>query len=247
MANETVSCDTDGNGRDAVKVAGNVVWDAGQRETVGGNRPSRSRFRGAVNAGLKKTLDLAGAGTALLLLFPLFIAIAVAIKLTSRGPVLFRQRRYGLHGEPFTLLKFRSMHVERCDASGVTQTVPDDPRLTVIGGFLRRSNFDELPQLINVLRGEMSLVGPRPHVPGMLAAGVPYETFDPRYMDRHQVRPGITGLAQINGCRGETRDAHAARMRLEYDLDYIRRQSLFLDLRILAVTMVRELFSGSGY
>jgi lipopolysaccharide/colanic/teichoic acid biosynthesis glycosyltransferase len=247
LANETVSCDTDGNGREAVKLSGYMVWDAGQRETLRRGQTRRGRFASAVNAGLKKTLDLTGAGTALVLLFPLFIAIAVAIKLTSRGPVLFRQRRYGRHGETFTLLKFRSMHVDCCDASGVTQTVLDDPRVTAVGAFLRRSNFDELPQLINVLKGDMSLVGPRPHVPGMLAAGVPYETFDPRYMERHRVRPGITGLAQMNGFRGETKEAYSARMRLEHDLDYIRRQSLMLDLRILVVTMVREFFTGSGY
>lgn len=247
MANETVSYDSDGSDGKAVKLAGVVVWDGGRREAVRPDRSRRRRFGNAVNTGLKKTLDLTGAGTALVLLIPLFIAIAAAIKLTSRGPVLFRQRRYGLDGETFTLLKFRSMHVERCDASGVAQTVPDDPRVTVVGAFLRRSNFDELPQLINVLRGEMSLVGPRPHVPGMLAAGVPYETFDPRYMDRHRVRPGITGLAQVNGFRGETKDAYAAHMRLENDLDYIQRQSLRLDIRILAATMVREFLKGSGY
>ena len=170
---------------------------------------------------MKKLLDLGGATAGLVLLAPLLTGIAVAIKLTSSGPVLFRQQRYGLNGKPFQVLKFRTMRIDMCDPSGVTQTVADDPRVTMVGRFLRRSNFDELPQLINVLKGEMSLVGPRPHVPGMLAAGVPYETFDGRYMERHCVRPGLTGLAQVKGYRGETRDEHAARMRLEYDLKYI--------------------------
>eukprot|EP00903_Cladosiphon_okamuranus_P001193 g1191.t1 len=145
------------------------------------------------------------------------------------------------------MFKFRSMHVNMCDTTGIAQTVANDPRLTAVGGFLRKSNFDELPQLINVLKGDMSLVGPRPHVPGMLAAGVPYETFDPRYMSRHQALPGITGLAQVNGFRGETKDAHAARMRLEYDLAYIRRRTTLFDIRILAATIVKEFFKGNGY
>ncbi|MTI07203.1 sugar transferase [Roseibium denhamense] len=196
---------------------------------------------------LKRLVDIAGAGFGLVLLAPLLIGIAAAIKLTSPGPVFFRQSRYGLNGMRFTIFKFRTMHVDQCDAAGVKQACANDPRITGIGKFLRRSNFDELPQLLNVLKGDMSLVGPRPHVPGMYAAGVPYEEFDKRYMERHQVRPGITGLAQVNGFRGETRDEHAARMRLEHDLDYIEKQSVQLDLKIIASTIVREFFKGNGY
>ncbi|WP_247646166.1 sugar transferase [Labrenzia sp. VG12] len=223
-----------------------VVWRGANADTIDVSR-RRSRVMRAVDSGLKKTLDLTGAFAGLILLFPLFVAISVAIKTTSRGPVFFRQQRYGRDGTPFTVLKFRSMHMHLCDKSGVAQTVEDDPRVTAVGGFLRKSNFDELPQLINVLKGDMSLVGPRPHVPGMLAAGMPYEHFDTRYMTRHRVLPGITGLAQVNGFRGETRDPYAARMRLEYDLAYIRRQSVFLDIRILATTVVKEFFKGKGY
>ncbi len=197
--------------------------------------------------GLKRTLDLLGAGLGLVLLLPLFLVIAVAIKLTSRGPVFFRQARYGLNGDLFTILKFRTMHTHLCDKSGIAQTAQNDPRVTLVGKFLRRSNFDELPQLVNILRGDMSLVGPRPHVPGMLAAGVPYEDFDPRYMDRFKVPPGLTGLAQVKGFRGETRDSHAARMRLEHDLVYIRKQSIVLDVKIILETVVREFFSSNGY
>ncbi|WP_428643689.1 sugar transferase [Roseibium sp.] len=196
---------------------------------------------------LKRSLDIFGSASGLLLLFPLFVAVALAIKLTSRGPVFFRQQRYGLNGTPFTILKFRTMYVDLCDQSGVSQTVTNDPRVTWIGRFLRRSNFDELPQLMNVLRGEMSLVGPRPHVPGMLAAGVPYEEFDERYMDRHSALPGITGLAQVRGYRGETKDAHAALMRLRSDLEYVETQTFFLDVQIILQTIVTEFFTGCGY
>ncbi|ASP36463.1 exopolysaccharide biosynthesis protein [Labrenzia sp. VG12] len=246
MANETVSYDADEPSRDTLSLAEYVVWRGANADTIDVSR-RRSRVMRAVDSGLKKTLDLTGAFAGLILLFPLFVAISVAIKTTSRGPVFFRQQRYGRDGTPFTVLKFRSMHMHLCDKSGVAQTVEDDPRVTAVGGFLRKSNFDELPQLINVLKGDMSLVGPRPHVPGMLAAGMPYEHFDTRYMTRHRVLPGITGLAQVNGFRGETRDPYAARMRLEYDLAYIRRQSVFLDIRILATTVVKEFFKGKGY
>lgn len=196
---------------------------------------------------LKRLMDVAGAGTAIILLSPLLIGIAIAVKANSKGPVYFRQQRHGLNGKIFTILKFRTMYAEKCDPTGVEQTVKDDYRITIVGRFLRKSNFDELPQLINVLRGEMSLVGPRPHVPGMLAAGVPYEEFDPRYMDRHSVTPGITGLAQVEGYRGATKDPEAALKRLEHDLAYIESQSFWLDVKILGKTIVREFFRGNGY
>ncbi|WP_299471919.1 sugar transferase [uncultured Roseibium sp.] len=195
----------------------------------------------------KRGLDLTGSFLGLLALIPLFTFLAIAIKSTSKGPVLFKQKRHGLNGKVFTTYKFRSMYVDHCDASGVRQTVKDDPRITPIGRFLRRSNFDELPQLINVFKGEMSLVGPRPHVPGMLANGMPYEEFDPRYQLRHRIKPGITGLAQVNGFRGETRDAYAASMRLYYDLKYIEVRSTLLDLKIIINTVIQEFFKGKGY
>nr|WP_319386310.1 sugar transferase [uncultured Roseibium sp.] len=202
---------------------------------------------GPGNRKLKRSLDIFGAIAGLTLLMPLLLAISFAIKATSRGPVIFRQERYGLNGAVFTIFKFRTMYTHMGDGSGVEQTVCGDPRVTRVGSFLRRSNFDELPQLLNVLKGEMSLVGPRPHVPGMLAAGQDYEDFDSRYMNRHRVRPGITGLAQVNGCRGATTDPISARKRLEYDLEYQERQSLFLDLKIIAQTISREFLHGNGY
>lgn len=195
----------------------------------------------------KRTFDLLGATAGIILLFPLLALIAVVIKANSQGPVIFRQMRYGEDGKLFEIYKFRTMYVDKCDHSGVRQTIANDPRVTAVGDFLRRSNFDELPQLFNVLRGEMSLVGPRPHVPGMLAAGIPYEDFDQRYMDRHKVKPGLTGLAQVNGCRGETKDRRAAQVRLEYDLSYIEQQSVRLDVKIIYETVVKEFFKGNGY
>ena len=196
---------------------------------------------------LKRLVDVTGAGAAIVLLSPLLIGIAAAIKVNSKGPIFFRQKRHGKDGNLFTILKFRTMHAEKCDPTGVQQTVKGDCRITFIGRFLRHSNFDELPQLVNVLRGEMSLVGPRPHVPGMLAAGVPYEEFDPRYMTRHIVHPGITGLAQVEGYRGETKDPELARKRLEFDLAYIESQSVWLDIKILYKTIIREFLRGNGY
>ena len=215
----------------------NVV-DAAFAHETGGAKQSRP---------LKRVIDVVGASTAVGLLSPLLLGLAITIKVTSKGPVFFRQERHGKNGEVITVLKFRSMYVDQCDLSGVQQTVKNDPRVTPVGRFLRRSNFDELPQLFNVIRGDMSLVGPRPHVPGMLAAGVPYEEFDKRYHARHVVRPGITGLAQVNGFRGETKEARAARMRLHYDLAYVEQQSPLLDLKIMVGTVVREFFKGRGY
>ena len=207
------------------------------------SKSKRPIFFGAT----KNIMDLVGASIAMVLLAPLLLAIAVCIKATSRGPVLFKQKRYGQNGKVFTTYKFRSMYVDLGDNSGVQQTVKNDPRITPVGRFLRRSNFDELPQIINVLKGEMSLVGPRPHVPGMLANGVLYEEFDNRYHLRHQVKPGITGLAQVNGFRGETIDPYAAHMRLEMDLEYIREQSPWLDIKIAVKTVGVEFLGGNGY
>lgn len=194
----------------------------------------------------KRLLDIAVSTALILVLSPLLVAVALAIKLTSHGPVLFRQPRYGLDSELFDVLKFRSMYTDRGDRSGVAQTRARDPRITPIGKFIRRTNIDELPQLVNVLRGDMSLVGPRPHVPGMRAAGVHYEALVPRYFSRHRVRPGITGLAQVNRLRGSTADAKFAKARIDYDIAYIENWSLFLDMRILWLTLKTEIARGTG-
>jgi lipopolysaccharide/colanic/teichoic acid biosynthesis glycosyltransferase len=195
----------------------------------------------------KRCFDASAAFLLLLLLAPGLLAIALAIKLTSPGPVLFRQWRYGLNNQLFRIYKYRTMYADQGDEAGVRQTRRGDQRVTSLGRFLRRSSLDEVPQLPNVLKGDMSLVGPRPHVPEMLAGGVPYEKLVPYYFERHRVRPGITGLAQANGLRGSTEDPGAAIARIKRDLEYIDTWSLRLDLRLLIETVRTELLQlGSG-
>jgi polysaccharide biosynthesis protein PslA len=195
----------------------------------------------------KRTVDIVGAGLGLLVCAPLFIGIAIAIKMTSPGPVLFRQKRYGYHGRRFCIYKFRTMLVHLSDDRGTRQTQTGDPRVTPLGRILRKSSLDELPQLINVLIGDMSLVGPRPHVPGMLAGGMRYEELTPYYFQRHNMRPGITGLAQVSGYRGSTEVPLSAIERLHHDLRYIENWSLRLDLSIIVRTIIKEIFvAGSG-
>ncbi|MDB5616818.1 sugar transferase [Tardiphaga sp.] len=194
----------------------------------------------------KRAFDTAAAGAALLFFAPIWIGFAIAIKLTSPGPVLFAQTRYGYRNKAFRIYKFRSMRNDACD-SGVQQAVQGDTRVTSIGRILRKTSLDEIPQLINVVKGDMSLVGPRPHVPGMLAANVPYEDLVPYYFQRHSARPGITGLAQVSGCRGSTIEPGRAIARIDYDLDYIEKWSLGMDIKILVQTVRREFLSGSGY
>jgi lipopolysaccharide/colanic/teichoic acid biosynthesis glycosyltransferase len=217
--------------------------------------PSRRRSRRArsraercdpAHSVLKRLFDRAVASAALLFLAPLLIGIAIAIKLTSSGPVFFSHARYGYRNHRFHIYKFRTMHTHLCDASGTRQTVDGDTRTTRLGRFLRKTSLDELPQLINVVKGEMSLVGPRPHVPGMLAATVLYEDLVPYYFHRHAALPGITGLAQISGCRGTTAKPDAAINRIDYDLEYIERWSLWLDIKIIAQTVRREFISGNA-
>jgi lipopolysaccharide/colanic/teichoic acid biosynthesis glycosyltransferase len=197
---------------------------------------------------VKRSFDAIAASLALLVLLPGLLVVALTIKLTSRGPILFRQRRYGLNNEIFEIYKFRTMFVDKCDASGVMQTTcRNDPRVTPVGKILRRSNLDELPQLLNVVKGDMSLVGPRPHVVGMLAAGDLYEILVPNYFERHRVRPGITGLAQARGLRGSTVDATLAKARIDLDLQYVQNWSFALDLHILVETVWTEfLKAGDG-
>jgi lipopolysaccharide/colanic/teichoic acid biosynthesis glycosyltransferase len=202
---------------------------------------------GPASSVAKRAFDVIVSVIALLILLPGLLAIALLIKLTSRGPIMFRQWRYGLNNEKFIICKFRTMHAEETDATGVRQTRKADARLTVIGAILRRFSLDELPQLINVIRGEMSLVGPRPHVPGMLAAGICYEVLVPHYFNRHRVRPGLTGLAQARGLRGSTEDADLAKARIDLDLKYIDSWSFGLDLRIIIETIWMELCkAGNG-
>ncbi|MBN4046647.1 undecaprenyl-phosphate glucose phosphotransferase [bacterium AH-315-P15] len=175
---------------------------------------------------------------ALVLLFasPLFLAIAIAIKLDSPGPVLFQQPRTGFNNDLIRVYKFRTMRVDQTDSTGQMQTVPNDPRVTRVGRFLRTWSLDELPQFINVLQGRMSIVGPRAHVPTMLAGEELYYEVVDEYASRHRVKPGISGLAQINGYRGVTDTIDKAKKRVEYDLFYIDNWSLLLDLKIILLT-----------
>lgn len=192
----------------------------------------------------KRTFDVVIASLALIALSPVLLAISAAIALTSKGPVLFRQVRFGKHNVSFTLYKFRSMYVERQDVSGIAHTVENDPRVTKVGRFIRRWYLDELPQLINVLKGDMAIVGPRAQVVGMRAVGVCYEDLVPNYRARHAVRPGITGLAQVRGYRGEIKDAEHAIARIDADLEYIQAANLALDIKILALTVPSVIFGG---
>jgi exopolysaccharide biosynthesis polyprenyl glycosylphosphotransferase len=184
---------------------------------------------------LKRTEDIMLSGLIMLLLLPIMGVIAVLIKLDSAGPVLFRQKRLGLNNTVFEILKFRSMVHMPGPEREVPQARQNDPRVTRVGRFLRRSSLDELPQLFNVLRGEMSLVGPRPHA---VPHNQRYSSVIERYDCRHRIRPGITGLAQVNGFRGETDTLEKMQCRVEFDLDYINRWSLLLDAKVLVKTVI---------
>jgi Undecaprenyl-phosphate glucose phosphotransferase len=197
---------------------------------------------------LTKTLeDRFLAGLFLLLLSPLLGLIALAIKLDSMGPVLFRQPRHGFNHNLIEVLKFRSMRADAGDAHGVVQATQGDPRVTRVGHFLRRTSLDELPQLINVLRGEMSIVGPRPHPVGTRTKGHLFEDIVDSYAARHRVKPGITGWAQVNGWRGETDTFEKIQKRVEYDLYYIDNWSIWLDLVIMAKTLAVVLRGDKAY
>ena len=182
----------------------------------------------------KRALDIVVASAMLIGLMPFFLLVALIIKLESRGPIFFIQRRYGFNQETFRIVKFRSMSVAEDDCR-LVQATRDDPRVTRVGRRLRRLNIDELPQLLNVLRGEMSLVGPRPHA---LVHNQQFERSIADYARRHNMKPGLTGWAQIHGLRGEIRTEVAMRARTEHDLWYVENWSLGLDLRILALTLL---------
>ena len=186
--------------------------------------------------------------TLLLVAFaPLMALIALAIRLESEGPVFFVQRRFGFNNELIPVLKFRTMHQALTDQSGAARTVPNDPRVTKVGRYLRATSLDELPQLINVFRGEMSLVGPRPHVPAMQAGQQLYHEAVRSYFLRHHVRPGMTGWAQVNNLRGEIASLAAAQERVAYDLHYIEHWSVWMDLKIILLTFRTVLSRKNAY
>ncbi len=195
----------------------------------------------------KRAIDIGVSLTALVLLLPAMLAVALAIRLDSRGPVLFTQMRWGKDRRRFRVYKFRSMRTDLGDERGIAQTVRNDPRITRVGALIRKANIDELPQLLNVLRGDMSLVGPRCHAIDMLAAGIPYEVLVSDYHRRHSMRPGMTGLAQMRGLRGPTDRPGKARARIACDLHYIDNFSIWFDLRIMFGTLLAELRGGEGF
>jgi putative colanic acid biosysnthesis UDP-glucose lipid carrier transferase len=196
-----------------------------------------------VNGIVKRASDFFLSVFILLCISPLMLAIAIGVKMSSPGPVLFKQRRYGVDGRQIVVYKFRSMSVAE-DGAVVTQAKRNDARVTKFGAFLRASSLDELPQFINVLQGRMSVVGPRPHA---IAHNELYRKLIRGYMIRHKVKPGITGLAQVNGWRGETDTVEKMKMRVEYDLEYLRNWSLVLDLQIVLKTVVVVLKRSNAY
>jgi putative colanic acid biosysnthesis UDP-glucose lipid carrier transferase len=191
----------------------------------------------------KRLTDIVLSVMILLLFLPLLLLIAVMVKVSSPGPIIFKQRRYGLDGREIAVYKFRTMSVTE-DGAEIRQASKTDNRITRIGGILRRTSMDELPQLINVLQGRMSLVGPRPHA---VAHNEEYRKLIKGYMVRHKVLPGITGLAQVNGCRGETLQLEQMEARVNYDLDYLRRWTPMLDIKIILLTAVKIFRDDKAY
>jgi putative colanic acid biosynthesis UDP-glucose lipid carrier transferase len=196
-----------------------------------------------INGVLKRAADIVIAGLILALIWPLMLAIAIGVKKTSPGPVLFKQRRYGLDGKEILVYKFRTMSVCE-DGDHIEQARQNDRRVTRFGAFLRKTSLDELPQFINVLEGTMSIVGPRPHA---VAHNEEYRRLIEGYMIRHKVKPGITGWAQVNGFRGETETVEKMKKRIEYDLDYLNHWSLSLDLWIIFKTALVVLKDSKAY
>jgi lipopolysaccharide/colanic/teichoic acid biosynthesis glycosyltransferase len=230
------------NGREqVVNVGGLALPEAKDRDW------KNVALRKPWNFAAKRALDIVVSASALAILLPFFLIIAFAIKWESTGPVFFMQNRWGRGGKMIRIFKFRSMRDELGDVTGVVQTRKNDPRVTRTGAFLRKTNLDELPQLINILLGDMALVGPRCHVPGMLAGGMLYEDLVKDYHLRHLVRPGLTGLAQVNGFRGPTDREELARGRFSHDIEYIRNFNVWLDIKILTGTLVKEIRGGTGF
>ncbi|MCP8895625.1 undecaprenyl-phosphate glucose phosphotransferase [Shinella daejeonensis] len=195
----------------------------------------------------KRIFDVAFSVIALLLLWPVFIGAALAVKLSSPGPVLFKQKRHGFNNEIIEVYKFRSMYTHLSDPSARAAVTKGDPRVTPVGRFLRKSSIDELPQIFNVLKGELSLVGPRPHAIQAQSHNRKYVDVVESYFARHRVKPGVTGWAQINGWRGEIDHDDKIRYRTEFDLYYIENWSLWMDLKILFVTPLRLLNTENAY
>ena len=194
----------------------------------------------ALNKFVKRAVDIFGAIVAIILFSPVMLVVSVLIKLTALGPLIFKQERIGLQNKPFYMYKFRSMIVQKESEEKKGWTTKDDPRVTPVGKFIRKTSIDELPQLFNVLKGDMSLVGPRPERPLFVEK---FREEIPRYMIKHQVRPGLTGWAQVNGYRGDT----SIRKRIECDLYYIENWTLGLDFKIILLTFLKGFINKNAY
>jgi len=196
---------------------------------------------------IKRVQDVVVASAALLFFSPVMLLVALAIRLDSKGPVLFRQTRVGFNGNTFELLKFRSMRQEMSCADASVQTSKQDPRVTRVGRIIRRTSIDEFPQFLNVLQGTMSIVGPRPHALDTRAEGMPISELTDRYAARHRVKPGLTGLAQVNGYRGELDSAEKVRHRVAHDIEYIENWSTWLDIKIILKTALLIVYDPHAY
>lgn len=215
-----------------------------------GNVPMLDIFDRPINnwdSVAKRIFDIVFSLLGLVVLSPIMIATAIAIKLESKGPVIFRQKRHGFNNEVIEVLKFRSMYTEMCDPTARNAVTKDDPRVTRVGRFIRKTSIDELPQFFNSLMGELSLVGPRPHAVTAQTHDRLYHEVVDGYFARHRVKPGVTGWAQINGWRGEIDHDDKIRKRTEFDLYYIENWSLFFDLKILFLTPLRLLNTENAY
>jgi Undecaprenyl-phosphate glucose phosphotransferase len=189
---------------------------------------------------MKRLVDIVVALVGVIVSSPVMFVAAIGIACTSRGPIIFRQERIGLHNKPFKMYKFRTMYVQKPSQEKQAWTTKDDPRVTKIGKFLRRTSIDELPQLFNILKGDMSVVGPRPERPQFVEK---FKEEIPRYMVKHQVRPGLTGWAQINGYRGDT----SIKRRIEYDIFYIENWTMSFDIKIMILTLFKGLINKNAY
>ena len=192
------------------------------------------------NALIKRLTDIIGSIICIIIFSPIMLTSAVLVKMTSKGPLIFKQERVGLHNKPFQMYKFRTMYVQTEEEEKKGWTQKNDPRVTSVGRFLRKTSLDEFPQLFNVLKGDMSLVGPRPERPQYVEK---FREEIPRYMIKHQVRPGMTGWAQVNGYRGDT----SIRKRIEHDLYYIENWTLGLDIKILFLTVFKGFINKNAY
>lgn len=216
-----------------VRIPADITQDSSTALVAVGAHPSTGSW-------VKRAFDFLASMSLFVVLMPLLLLIAILVRLTSTGPVLVRQERLGLYGRPFTVYKFRSMVVDAEAKTGPVFATADDSRRTAVGRILRRLSLDELPQLYNILRGEMSFVGPRPERPFFVRR---FDAEIPRYLERLHVRPGVTGWAQVNGLRGNT----SMSQRTRFDLYYIEHWSLWLDVKILFVTAVTVLFHRHAY